>query len=196
MTCIAAIAEDGKVWMGGDTAAMSGWDLNIIKDSKVANKDNILIGSSGDCRTGNLLSHVFQPPVRDANQTVEQYLAGPFVDGIRDLIRDHRTEYKDGCNSVLLVGLEGRVFMFDSVLSFVEPVCGYTSIGCGSDLAKGSLFTTEVAKSLTPKERLTIALTAAATHSAGVNGPFTYVSTEDILEPVAALKPKRWWQRG
>ena len=35
MTAIAAIAEDGKVYMGGDSAGVGGLSLTVRKDTKV-----------------------------------------------------------------------------------------------------------------------------------------------------------------
>ena len=35
MTCIAAIAEKGKVYIGGDSAGVAGLDLTIRADEKV-----------------------------------------------------------------------------------------------------------------------------------------------------------------
>ncbi|KAB2588180.1 hypothetical protein F5983_33655 [Streptomyces arboris] len=53
---------------------------------------------------------------------------------------------------------------------------GYAAVGCGDELALGALHAT-THLGLAPRARLTAALAAADHHSAGVTGPYTYVST-------------------
>ena len=66
----------------------------------------------------------------------------------------------------------------DSDFQIGIPVDNYASIGCGSDLALGSLHTTDSLlgvgefKKLTPELRIKLALTAASTFSTGVLPPF------------------------
>ena len=51
----------------------------------------------------------------------------------------------------------------------------YHACGCGRDLVLGSLFTTDQFD-LKPRERINMALSAAAEFSAGVRAPFQVVS--------------------
>src|SRR5690606_5374194 len=44
MTCIVAIKDGGSVWMGGDSAGCSGFDLTIRDDAKVFRNGPYLIG--------------------------------------------------------------------------------------------------------------------------------------------------------
>jgi len=63
MTCISAIAHNGKVYMGGDAAAVD--DGNLVstrKEPKVFIRNNYLIGYAGSFRFGKVVEHVFIPP--------------------------------------------------------------------------------------------------------------------------------------
>jgi hypothetical protein len=56
-----------------------------------------------------------------------------------------------------------------SVLVAGDSTDGYDAVGCGADIAFGSLHTS---KGQAPRTRVRRALEAAAHHSAGVAGPF------------------------
>jgi len=60
----------------------------------------------------------------------------------------------------------------------LEPESGYCAVGCGEDLALGSLYTTE-SLNWTPDDRVKIALEAAEKFSSMVQRPFHILNTLD-----------------
>ena len=75
-----------------------------------------------------------------------------------------------------IVGYKDRLFAIEDDLQVGENLNGIASVGCGSPYALGSMFTTmKLDKSA--KERVTIALEAAAFYSLGVAKPFIILET-------------------
>ena len=64
MTCIAAITEKGKVYMGGDSAGVSGYDITIRADEKVFKNGQCVFGFTSSFRMGQLLCYKFKVPVK------------------------------------------------------------------------------------------------------------------------------------
>lgn len=56
-----------------------------------------------------------------------------------------------------------------------HPLAGIAAIGCGSDIALGALYA--LGNKGTPRSRLGTALKAAEAFSAGVRGPFSFVTS-------------------
>ncbi|HYG12172.1 MAG TPA: hypothetical protein VD835_19655, partial [Pyrinomonadaceae bacterium] len=67
MTCIVAIAERGKVWMGGDSLGQRNGTKLFLAEGKIAQSGEFLIGACGTVRHVNLIRHVFQPPALAAD---------------------------------------------------------------------------------------------------------------------------------
>lgn len=62
MTAIAGVAEDGKVWIGGDSAGVGGLNLETRTDPKVFVNGDFLFGYTSSFRMGQILEHEFSPP--------------------------------------------------------------------------------------------------------------------------------------
>lgn len=72
-----------------------------------------------------------------------------------------------------LVGFRGRLFAVESDYQVGEAVVSYQALGCGEQIARGSLFSSS---HLDSERRVRLALEAAEAHSAGGRGPFTVLS--------------------
>jgi ATP-dependent protease HslVU (ClpYQ) peptidase subunit len=82
-----------------------------------------------------------------------------------------------------LVAYEGRIFQVYSDYQVAESSHNYEAVGCGSDIAMGSLHTTLNHSVMYPESRVRVALEAAEEFSAGVRGPFVYgTQTIEIKE--------------
>jgi hypothetical protein len=190
MTAIAGFVHDGVVWMGGDSAAVAGYDVNITVQPKVFVRHSawsttnpagqpFLFGYTSSFRMGQLLEYSLEIPERQSGVSVEKYLATSFVNAVRTTMKEggwaeKRSEQESaGC---FLIGYAGRLFRMNSDYCFTESAHGYDAVGCGSELAMGALFVLQsdpvVRTSLAPEKRLRIALQAAQRHSGGVAGPF------------------------
>ena len=167
VTAIAGFIHDGHVWIGGDSAGVSGYDLTLRSDSKVFRNGDFLFGFTSSFRMGQLLRYKFQPPERH-DQEIFAYLVTSFVDGIRACRKDDQE-----AGGVFLIGYNGRLFLIDGDYQVAEPLDGYDACGSGHPLVRGALFAT---KGMEPRARMALALGAAERHCSGVRGPFVVES--------------------
>lgn len=180
MTCIVGIIEDGAVHLGGDSAAMSGYDLSLLADGKLATVGEFIIGVTGSVRLIQLVRHRFTPPAIPAGADLPGYMATAFVDALRECFKDAGFARKDNDrehagNSALLVGVRGRLFVIYGDYGITETADGYAAVGCGDQLATGALYATARTGGAAPW-RLHLALCAAEAANIGVRAPFTYAS--------------------
>ena len=172
MTCIVGLVSDGKVYIGGDSAGVAGWQLTIRKDVKVFRNGDFLIGGTSSFRMLQLLHYAFTPPAYEPGTDLEKYMAVDFVNALRQCFKDggyaeKKNEQEEG--GIFLVGFQGRLFYIGSDYQVGEPLCGYEAVGCGAEVAIGSLYATPA---LSPRKRIEGALKAAEAHNAGVRSPF------------------------
>jgi len=176
MTCIVGIAENGRVFIGGDSAGVAGYDLTVRSDEKVFKNNEFLFGFTSSFRMGQILRFSFTPPAREEKTEDYKYLVTAFIDGVRKSLKSggFATE-KDGAEQggTFLLGYRGKLYMVSSDYQVGASVDGFMACGCGDQIAAGSMFSTA---GKPPEERIKIALSAAERFSAGVRGPFTVLS--------------------
>lgn len=182
MTCIVAIKENDKIYIGADSAAISDTSISIRKDPKVFKNGKFIFGFSGSFRFGQLLRFSFKPPKHEKKDDFE-YLCTDFVKKLQSTLEKNGlgSENKRSEREVegsAIIGYRGNIYMMDSDFQIAIPVDNFVAIGCGTDLALGSLHTTESLlglgeyKKLSSETRIKLALTAASTYSSGVLPPF------------------------
>lgn len=187
MTAIAGVVgADGKVYIGGDSASAAGWSIKATANPKVFLNRGVAFGFTSSWRMGQILQHAFKPPLHDPDLDVVAYLVGPFVNDLRQVLKDGG--FATIANAVeagghFLIGYRGRLFHLQEDFSVLEVRDGYDAVGCGEDLCRGALFATQsefvnAESPPTPETRITTALRAATRWSAGVTEPFTIVHTE------------------
>lgn len=173
MTCIVGLVDGDRVWMGGDSAGVSGLDITVRADTKVFRNAGLLIGFTNSFRMGQLLHYKLEVPERAPDEDLFRYMVVDFVDAVRGCLKDggyaHKSnDVESGGN--FLVATEGRLFSVQSDYQVGEAVRGYHAIGCGADYALGSLASTI---GLSPEARVRRALEVAELFSGGVRAPFT-----------------------
>lgn len=179
MTAIAAIVEDGVVWMGGDAAGVGGYSISYRSDPKVFLNGEFLIGYTTSFRMGQLLQYDFTPPTPNENEVGIEYMVRRFIPAIQQCFRSggwDREEEGRKVGGTFLVGWRGQLYQIQSDFQVGRTLYPFDAVGCGEDLLLGSLHTTDHYQ-MTPEERLTIALDAASTFSAGVAKPYTILHT-------------------
>lgn len=172
MTCIAAVAEAGVVWMAADSAGVAGLALTVRRDPKIYRVADFLFGFTSSFRMGQLLGYKFSPPQHHAEWDIERYMTTVFVDALRQTLKDGGFARNDsGVEQAgeFLVGYRGRIFRVCSDYQVGENVDPFDAVGCGADLALGALHAT---REKSPAERVLMALEAAEAFSAGVRRPF------------------------
>lgn len=182
MTCIVGVEKDGHVWIGGDSAGVNG-SLNIHtrRDEKVFKKEEFVMGFTTSFRMGQLLRYEFEPPDHSSKKDEMGYLVGPFVDAMRECFRAsgylQREDTLQEYGGTFLLGYRGKLYQICDDFQIAHTFDGYAAVGCGQDVALGSLYATRDEHD--PVKRLTAALEAAAHFSAGVRAPFNIVTTKE-----------------
>jgi hypothetical protein len=174
MTAIAGLIHDGKVYIGGDSAGIAGWDLSIRADPKVFTVGPYVMGFTTSFRMGQLLRFAFDPPEHHEDVAVERFMVTTFIDAVRACLSagGYATKASEReAGGTFLVGYRGRLWSISDDYQVGEPLYGIAAVGCGDNQALGSLHTSQEWPD--PVRRLRTALDAAERYSAGVRGPFT-----------------------
>lgn len=176
MTCIVGLVDKGNVYIGGDSAGVSGLGVSIRADEKVFHNGPFIMGFTSSFRMGQLLRYKFGPSKQLANQDDMSYMVTDFIDSVRKCFGDNgfgsTPDKADNEGGVFLVGYNGALYHIDSDFQVGKPLWQYDSVGCGSEIAKGSMFSS---KGKTPEARIKLALEASSAFSGGVAPPFAFV---------------------
>ena len=179
MTCIVGFVEGDKVWMGGDSAGVAGYDLMVRADQKVFKNGPMVFGFTSSFRMGQLLRYALTVPDHDPRVSIEKFMSTTFVNAVREVLKQNGyATSKDGqeAGGCFLVGYKGRLFRVDTDYQVGVPFDGFAAVGCGDQIAHGALYASEKVKG---RARIELALRAAERYSAGVRGPFHI----EALEP-------------
>lgn len=172
MTCIVGLIDDGDVYMGGDSAWVGGYSLNLLREKKVFVNSGYIFGWAGSVRMAQVVHYAFEPP-RFVNGDLHRFMVVDFADAMRECLTDKGVmEKKDNVESHdgwFLVGHRGQLFHVEPNMQVTTLSDPYDAEGCGRDIAYGSLFSTQGDP---PRDRIKKALVAAERYSAGVRGPF------------------------
>ncbi|MDB5358883.1 MAG: hypothetical protein JWO51_180 [Rhodospirillales bacterium] len=182
MTCIVGIVHKGSVVIGGDSAGVGGYDMQIRADRKVFRNGSLIMGFTSSFRMGQLLAVKLTPPRHHPDDDLWRYMVGPFVDEVRTVLsaggyskKENNVE-EGGC---FLVGFRGRLFQIESDFQVGERTDGFSAVGCGEAYALGSLAETD---GRAPDVRVRRALAAAERFSAGVRGPFHIETLDEVAQ--------------
>jgi hypothetical protein len=175
VTAIVGLVHGKAVYLGGDSAGVSGWSLTVRADSKVFVNGPYAMGFTSSFRMGQLLRYAFKAPHPEGD--LPTFMATTFVDAVRETLKAGGWLKQDNNRDeggTFLVGVGGRLFTIADDFQVGEAVDGYAAVGCGHDIAVGALHATALLD-LPPKKRLRMALKAAERYSAGVCRPFMLV---------------------
>lgn len=188
MTCIAGlVGDDGKVYIGGDSAGVSGWSITPRADAKVFKRGEWAFGFTSSFRMGQLIRYSLElpkPPHRARD--LDRWLATTFVDALRHTLREGglaEIKYEVETGGTFLMGLRGRLFVVDGDYQVGESRLGFAAVGCGRDEARGALYalgkvsgTRGLCAPIHPRKQVRMALEATAAQNGGVCAPFVVVS--------------------
>lgn len=174
MTCIAAIAANGVVWMGGDSQGTYENSNSIIslKTPKVFRIGPYLVGNCGTLLVGNSLLYHTELP--DPPKTgLMRFLSHKVVPVFRKSLQERGNSYGFPGTTGILLGVLGKLFMIDANSQHYEVRESYHAIGTGEAVARGSLHTSAcLCPKKSPKVRLKLALETAEKYNNSVRGPF------------------------
>jgi ATP-dependent protease HslVU (ClpYQ) peptidase subunit len=173
MTCIVGLVEKGTVYLAGDSAGVAGLSITIRADEKVFSNGPFIFGFTSSFRMGQLLRYKFSPPKQTVHQDDMTYMVTDFIDAVRSCFAHNGFGDKDATSGgTFLVGYNGKLYTIQSDYQVGLTTDTFDAVGCGADLALGSLHSTSTKK---PEERLKMALEAASHFNAGVAAPFIFL---------------------
>ncbi len=185
-TCIVAIVHGGKVYVGGDSAGVAGYNITIRADTKVftrkdALKNTWVFGFTSSFRMGQLIQYELAVPmVEPEEKDLHKFMVTKFIPVLRKCLKAGAWEGKkdnQAFGGTFIVGVLGKVFVIGDNYQVGQPANEYASVGCGTQLALGALYATGKNTKMKPEERIRIALEAAEAFNAGVRSPFKIVHT-------------------
>lgn len=177
MTCIVGVKHEGKVYLGGDSVAVSiNYDITPRLDPKVFIVNNVMaIGFTDSFRMGQLLRYMTLPKHPEGMDCF-QYMVTAIIPLIRKTFTDggyNRKINGEDEGGFFLIGYCGHLYKIDEDYQVAEAAIDYVAIGCGRPYALGSLWHT---KSWSPEDRINAALQVATYYSGAVAPPFNIVT--------------------
>ena len=175
MTCIVALEHNGKVWMGGDSAAVGGMDIQPVANPKVFRVDDFVIGYTSSFRMGQLLQYGLSIPTNDCDDDM-RFLVTKFIPAVRTCFKDGGYTWIENSRESggsFLLGYRGKLYLVANDFQVTRFLDGIASVGCGESYALGSLASSRITN---PRKAITTALEVAARLSAGVCAPFHVIS--------------------
>ncbi len=173
MTVIVGLVDNGVVYMGGDSAGVAGLSISVRADEKVFINSQFLLGFTSSFRMGQILRYEFVPPQQVIDQDDMQFMVVSFVGAVRGCFSKHgfgsMADKSSNVGGTFLVGYRGNLYMIGNDFQVGKCHTNYDAVGCGKDLALGSLYSTTKLKA---RDRVKIALEAANQFSAGVSPPY------------------------
>lgn len=173
MTCIVGIIENKKVFIGGDSAGVSGYDVKIRKDPKVFKVGDFVIGCTTSYRMVQLIRFSFKPPPVSSDIDFHEYMCTQFVNTLRTCFKEGGLTEIDKCVETageFMVGYMNKLAVVQSDFNVREVFEDFQSIGCGQPYALGALKIMD--SNLSAEQKILKALEIATHFSAGVRPPF------------------------
>lgn len=166
MTCIVAIADGDSVVMCADRGISDDDIITSMSVPKISQNGQYLIGYSDSPGTGQLVQYMTLPT--PPNKNLDKFMRTTFATSIRKQLNESGVDLKDNAHASLLIGVNGLLFAMDTN-DWQVIRCDYMSIGSGSSIALGSLYTTSTWKSA--EKRAITAVSAAIELSPSCKGP-------------------------
>lgn len=177
MTCIVGVEHNGRVYMGGDSSAVSGWDIVPTAEKKVFKCEDMLIGYTSSFRMGQLLKYELKIP-EHSNISGVGYLVRDFIPAVRECLKEGgytKIENNREEGGLFLMGMGGRLYEIADDFQVLRNMRGMAAVGCGAPYAIGALDVMMRSRRFDPGKAIIKALEIAGTYSAGVCGPYYVV---------------------
>lgn len=186
MTCVIALIDGNKVYLGGDGAASEDKTGLIVQrvDPKVFKVGQFGIGFVDSFRMGQILQYNWTPPIYKPtlnHKSLDKFMKTKFVDSVKEAFKENgfgnfsqsTEEGDEGGTFIIAVQGTGRIFTMDPDFHIGECDVMYMAEGSGQQVALGSLYSTTNIKS--PRKRVRMALEASSKFIMTVRPPFTII---------------------
>jgi len=186
MTCVIGIIdkERGVSWIGADSLGSNGVVKQIESTSKIFtnHSSKILIGGTSSYRHLNLLQYADnlfdEISFGKENEINHKFMVKKFIPRVIEMFnKGIASEEEENRGGNFIVVTPQRLFEVQEDYSVLEPENGICAVGCGEEVAMGSLLTTEN-MNIVPEERIAMALKAAEQYCTGVQRPFHIMCTD------------------
>ena len=178
MTCIIGLVHDNKVYIGADSAAVSGWQVRATRLDKVFRRGQFLIAYTDSFRMGQILQYHLDVQPQDGETDIE-YMVRHFVDAVRACFKElgfAKVENNEESGGLFLVGYRKHLYAIENDFQVNEMADGFDAWGCGNKYALGAM---KALEHLPPIERIGKALEISTHFSGGVLPPFQIEVLDD-----------------
>ena len=189
MTCIVGFIDkkSKNVWIGGDSLGSNGYTKATNLSSKVFRNSifpEVIMGSTTTFRhidllkySDNLFPEIDKYKGQDLNH---EYMVKTFVPNLIKLFQDGIYSEEATCKGAnFLIGCKDKLFEIQNDYSVLVPDL-FSAVGCGQDVAIGSLISTTSLKcceNMEVQDHILTALRAATQRCCGVSGPYILLNT-------------------
>lgn len=176
MTCIIGLEEEGRIYIGGDSASVKGWEVRKLAYPKVFVNGPFIIGYTTSFRMGQLLQYKLkldEPKNRNAGDDGYKFIATKFIDAVRKCLREGgftKVENNTEEGGSFLVGYRKNIYEIASDFQVNRLSDGLYAIGSGASYALGAM---KAQGNLDPSHRITKSLEISAYFTGSVLPPFT-----------------------
>ena len=175
MTCIVGLEENGKVWIGADSAGTNGrMDQRIRADKKVFVKGEFIVGFCGSFRAGQLLTCYLEVPPQEEGVDDFTFLVNEFTAAVKKCLAPLKEDDPQSAHPNFLFGYRGHLYGVEGDYQISRSEESFDSVGSGSDIAIGAMHASKDTKGA--KKRIIKALEASALNNAAVRPPFHVMS--------------------
>lgn len=172
MTCIAAIAQDGKVYMGADSMASDGYYRHVTALPKIFRVGEFLIGYTDSFRMGQILQYHLECRPQQNGESDERFMVVAFVEAARACLKTYAyaiIENNEERGGTFMIGYRGNVYVIYNDFQVNHYRSGLATCGAGESYALAALVALD---DWLPEDRLRRALEISAELSALVTPPF------------------------
>jgi hypothetical protein len=176
VTCIVGLEVGGNVYMGADSAGVTGWDMTVRADTKLFERGPFMMGFTSSFRMGDLLRYSLVVPEHPDGMTDREYLSTRFVDAVRTCLKEGglaKTENDVESGGTFLLAYRGHIYAIHDDYQVEQSIDGFLAVGCASQVALGVLW---ASVNVSPMIRIEQALIAAEHFSAGVRRPWVFAT--------------------
>jgi ATP-dependent protease HslVU (ClpYQ) peptidase subunit len=171
MTCIIGLEHGGRVYMGGDSAAVNNVAIYQTSIRKVFRAGPFMIGWTSSFRMGQILQYQLEVPVQTSDQDDMQYMVTVFVEAVYDALKTYRydKDREQDSGGTFLAGYNGKLYTVYADYQVQHHIPAIAAVGSGGEFALGAM---TALKDMPAKKRIKQALKAAGAWSDSVCGPY------------------------
>lgn len=166
MSVIIAIKDKNRVVVGVDSR-MSSCDYYFDSYSRrpkaihINEKRDIIVGGVGNIGLVDVIKLILaEYPVKEIYSLDRNYIVKYIIPALVVNVRDYKMSDKENkMDGILLIAVKDKAYVIMGDYS-VEEIDGYVAEGSGREAALGSLYTSSIIYSMSPEDRIRMAIEA------------------------------------